>query len=70
MTDVDEFMDAIVDSVIAICISDTRMVTIIIVVDVVIGVHMTKRNVYFWKFHGHYIVQPSEHIPALEEVME
>lgn len=70
MTDVDEFMDAIVDSVIAICILDTRMVTIIIVVDVVIGVHMTKRNVYFWKFHGHYIVQPSEHIPALEEVME
>lgn len=69
MTDVDEW-DNLVDTIVAICISDARTVTIIIVVDIVIGVHMTKRNVYFWKFHGHYIIQPSEHIPALEEVME
>lgn len=70
----DEFVEGIVgiveDAVItSFIIRGTKIITIIIVVESILGVTMTKRNVYFWKFHGHYIFQPSEHIP-IEEVIE
>ena len=70
----DEFVEGIVGIVedavmMSFIMGGKKVITIIIVVESILGVTMTKRNVYFWKFHGYYIFQPSEHIP-IEEVIE